>query len=120
MSLPGTEATKHLMDEEKLARLPDGAAFVNVGRGSCVDTRALEKELRKGRIYAALDVFETEPIPENSTLWDCPNLLITPHVAGDLTLPYTRDRAIGMFLEDLALYKQGRPLMHQVNLKKGY
>ena len=100
--------------------LPDKAVIVNVGRGSLIDEKALADELNNGRLFAALDVFDNEPLPEDSPLWNCPGLLITPHVAGNLTLDYTRDKAIEMFLEDLENYREGRPLAHAVDLKAGY
>ena len=119
-SLPGTAETFHMLDAERLALLPDGALIVNVGRGTVIDERALEPQLRSGRLCAALDVFEQEPLPQDSTLWDCPNLLITPHTAGNMTLAYTRDRIVAMFLEDLENYCAGKPLAHRVDLKRGY
>ena len=119
-SLPGTPETFHMLDARTLALLPDHALIVNVGRGTLIDEAALETELRKGRLSAALDVFETEPLPPDSPLWDCPNLLITPHVAGNMTLPYTVERIVSMFLEDFDNYCAGRPLKHRVDLKRGY
>ena len=80
----------------------------------------MEKELRKGRLSAALDVFEVEPIPQEDTIWTCPNLLITPHVAGNMTLPYTVRRIVDMFLENLDSYMEGSDLKRRVNLEKGY
>ena len=53
-------------------------------------------------------------------MWDCPNLLLTPHVAGNMTLPYTKERIVSLFLEDLENYCAGRPLKRQVDLKQGY
>ncbi len=120
VSLPGTPDTEGMLGEKQLAMLPDGTVVINVGRGTVIRQSALEKELRKGRLYAALDVFEKEPIPREDSFWDCPNLLITPHIAGNMTLPYTVRRIIEMFLEDLHNYCQGRPLKHQVNVKQGY
>ena len=120
LSLPGTAETDHLMDERRLSLLPEGALIVNVGRGNAVDQRALETELRAGRLSAALDVFEKEPLPQDDSLWDCPNLLLTPHVAGNMTLPYTKERIVSMFLEDLENYCAGRPLKRQVDLSQGY
>lgn len=120
VSLPGTPATFHLLNAESLALLPDGALTVNVGRGSVIDQSALEKELRAGRLATALDVFEKEPLPPDDPLWDCPNLLITPHCAGNLTLPYTVDRIVGLFLENFDLYCAGRPLLRRVDPGKGY
>lgn len=120
ISLPGTPETFHMLDERRLTLLPDQALVVNVGRGSVIDQKALEKELRDGRLCAALDVFEQEPLPPDDALWDCPNLLIAPHVAGNMTLPYTKDRIVSLFLEDFENYCAGKPLLRQVDLKKGY
>ena len=120
MSLPGTAATEGMIGEKELAMLPDKAVVVNVGRGSVIVQSALEKELRKGRLSAALDVFEVEPIPQEDTIWTCPNLLITPHVAGNMTLPYTVRRIVDMFLENLDSYMEGSNLKRRVNLEKGY
>ena len=120
MALPGTKNTDHIMDERNLRLLKDGALIVNVGRGSLIDEEALLKELKSGRLRAALDVFEKEPIPVDSDLWDCPNLLITPHVAGDMYLPYTVERIVEMFLEDFRRYIKGEKPVRAVDLRKGY
>ena len=120
ISLPGTGETFHMLEARRLALLPEAALVVNVGRGTVIDQKALERELRAGRLRAALDVFEQEPLPPEDSLWDCPNLLITPHVAGNMTLPYTKDTIVRLFLEDFENYCAGRPLSRRVNLKKGY
>ena len=120
ISLPGTGDTARMVSAQHLALLPDNAVVVNVGRGSVLDQAALEKELRKGRLFAALDVFEQEPIPPDSTLWSCPRLLITPHVAGDTTLPHTVDRIVSLFLEDFENYCSGQPLLRLVDRETGY
>lgn len=120
ISLPGTRETFHLLDARRLALLPDGALIVNVGRGTVVDQRALEKELIKGRLLAALDVFKQEPLPADDPLWDCPNVRITPHTAGKLNLPYTCRRIVELFLEDFENYCAGHPLKRQVDFNKGY
>ena len=120
ISLPGTLETRHMLDQRRLGLLPDGAIIVNVGRGPVIDQQALEAELRSGRLSAALDVFETEPLPPEDSLWTCPNLLITPHTAGNMTLPYTRQRIIDLFLEDFENYCAGRTMARKVDLKKGY
>lgn len=120
ISLPGTPETSRLLDARRLALLPDQALVVNVGRGMVIDQAALETELRRGRLCAALDVFEQEPIPRDDSLWDCPNLHIMPHVAGNMTLPYTKQRIVDLFLEDFENYCAGRPLARQVDLRKGY
>ncbi|MBP3758585.1 MAG: D-2-hydroxyacid dehydrogenase [Firmicutes bacterium] len=120
MALPLTEKTRHIMNKEKLVLLPDGALIVNVGRGACIDQEALVAELQAGRLRAALDVFEKEPIPEDSELWDCPNLLITPHVSGDMLLPYTVEKIVEQFLEDFRRYAAGERPLRAVELEKGY
>lgn len=120
MSLPGTKKARHVLDKEKMRLLPDGAVIVNVGRGSSIDEGALEQELRAGRLSAALDVFETEPLPQDSTLWDCPHLLVTPHAAGNMTLPYTVEKIVDLFLENFRRYCAGDPLLRRVDLERGY
>jgi phosphoglycerate dehydrogenase-like enzyme len=82
LSVPLTPATHHLVDAGFLARLRPGALLVNVARGPVVDTDALVEHLRSGRGRAALDVTDPEPLPADHPLWDAPNLLLTPHVAG--------------------------------------
>ena len=120
VSLPGTAASFHMLDARRLALLPDGALVINVGRGSVIDQPALLRELKSGRLQAALDVFEQEPIPADDPVWDCPNLLITPHVAGNTVLPYTVERIVSLFLEDFENYCAGRPLLRRIDMERGY
>ncbi|MBQ9007853.1 MAG: D-2-hydroxyacid dehydrogenase [Clostridia bacterium] len=121
MSLPGTPETVHVLNEKRILSLPREAYLVNVGRGSAIDQRALVKCLREGHLAgAALDVFETEPIPPEDPIWDCPRLHITPHCAGNITLTYTRRFIVEMFLRDLENYAAGRPLLAQVDRERGY
>jgi phosphoglycerate dehydrogenase-like enzyme len=80
--LPLTDETKGLVDADFLAAMKDGALLVNVARGPIVDTPALVSALQSGRIRAALDVVDPEPLPPDSPLWDCPGLLVSPHVGG--------------------------------------
>ena len=120
ISLPGTTETFHMVGERQLSMLPDGAVIINVGRGSVVDQRALTEELRSGRLYAGLDVFEREPLEKDDPEWELPNLLITPHTAGDMTLPYTVDRIVDMFLEDLDRYCSGKKPVRLVDRDRGY
>lgn len=89
VTLPLTQATEHLVDERFLAALPDGALLVNVGRGGVVDTAALVAELESGRLRAALDVTDPEPLPPEHPLWRAPGVIVTPHVGGytDATTP---------------------------------
>jgi phosphoglycerate dehydrogenase-like enzyme len=82
LAVPLTAETQGLMDATALAAMPDGALLVNVARGPVVDTDALVAELQTGRLRAAIDVVDPEPLPEDHPLWDCPGTLITPHVGG--------------------------------------
>lgn len=90
--LPDTPTTRDLLDAEMLARLPDGALVVNVGRGSAIDTDALLAECAAGRLRAALDVTNPEPLPSDHPLWTTPGVVITPHVAGGSATFYPRAR----------------------------
>ena len=104
LTLPGGDATRHILDTDALALLPDDALVVNVGRGSLIDTDALVAELRAGRLRAALDVVDPEPLPEGHPLWSVPGILIAPHVGGASTAMEPRiaalvRRQIGHLLE---------------------
>lgn len=77
---PVTDATRGMLSAELFARLADGAIFVNTARSAIVDGAALERELVDGRISAALDVFDEEPLPAESPLWSLPNVVVTPHI----------------------------------------
>ena len=103
--LPATEQTHHLLDAAFLGRLRDGAVVVNAGRGSAVDTDALLAELSSGRLRAALDVTDPEPLPPGHPLWSAPNLLLTPHVAGSTEGAW--GRAWRVALDQIAVYAQG-------------
>ena len=121
MSLPDTSETKNILSRERIDLLPDDAYVVNVGRGSAVDEDALADSLEEGRLSgAALDVFRTEPLPDNSRLWNTKNLLITPHVAGNLTLEHTLDVNVELFCENLLNYGKGVPLKNLIDKNKGY
>jgi phosphoglycerate dehydrogenase-like enzyme len=82
LTLPGGDATRRIVDDAFLASLPDGALVVNVGRGSLIDTDALVDHVGRGRIRAALDVTDPEPLPPDHPLWSLPGVLIAPHVGG--------------------------------------
>lgn len=121
LSLPGTKETEGILNEARLRMMPSDSFLVNVGRGSAVDQRALERLMRAGHFAgAALDVFDQEPLPKEDSLWLCPRLLITPHVAGNTTLDYTVEKIVSLFLEDFENYCAGRPLRRMVDKKLGY
>lgn len=92
--LPLTAASEHLFDADMLARMRDGALLVNVARGRIVDTDALVAELRAGRLRAALDVTDPEPLPADHPLWSAPGCWITPHVGGNTTAFAPRMRTL--------------------------
>jgi phosphoglycerate dehydrogenase-like enzyme len=110
--LPATPESQHLIGPRQLALLHQGALLVNAARGPIVDTDALVVELQKGRIRAALDVTDPEPLPEGHPLWNCPNLLITPHVAG--SSPQFAPRALATAAAELRRYMVGEPLQNVV------
>lgn len=94
LAVPLTDETRGLIDAEALAALPDGALIVNVARGPVVVTDALVAELQAGRLRAALDVTDPEPLPAEHPLWACPDVLISPHVGGDSSAMTPRIRAL--------------------------
>ncbi len=121
MSLPSTSETKGILSRERMSLLTEGAYIVNVGRGSAIDEDALADNLESGHIAAAaLDVFQTEPLPSSSRLWKTKNLLITPHIAGNMKLDHTRNKNVQMFIEDLHNFAAGKPLHYLVDRKLGY
>jgi phosphoglycerate dehydrogenase-like enzyme len=107
--LPLKEDTKHFVDAKFLARMKPGALFVNAGRGGTVDTNALLDALRSGKIRAALDVTDPEPLPSDHPLWLAPNVLITPHIAGDVARE--ESRAYRFAGEQIRRYAAGKPLL---------
>lgn len=103
--LPLDESTHHLVDASVLAALPDGALVVNVGRGKVVDTAALLAELTAGRLRAALDVTDPEPLPADHALWRAPGTIITPHVGGMSTA--TTPRLVALLRRQLEALAAG-------------
>jgi phosphoglycerate dehydrogenase-like enzyme len=121
MSLPGTPETENVIDAHALSLLPEGAYIINVGRGNSIDEDALMEALNSNHLaFAALDVFKEEPLPEDSPLWNTKNLIITPHVAGNQTVEYTRRKIVDMFCENLENFANNKPLQYTVNRKLGY
>ena len=121
MSLPATLETDNILDRKRIFGMPEGSYVVNVGRGNAIDEDALCDALESGHLAgAALDVFKTEPLPSDSRLWKTKDLLITPHIAGNLTLDYTLDKNVDMFTSDLNNFLEGRSLKYEVDREKGY
>ena len=111
--VPLTDGTRGLFDAEALARMPDGAVLVNVARGPVVDTDALVAECASGRLRAALDVTDPEPLPTDHPLWTTPGVLITPHVGG--ATQAMRPRAKALVRRQVEAMLAGRPVENAVS-----
>lgn len=109
---PELPSTRRLLDARLLALMPDGATLINTARGSLVDTGALTAELRTGRLSAVLDVTEPEPLPAGSPLYDMPNVLLTPHLAG--ALGNELERLGGSVADEAEALYAGLPPRHRV------
>ena len=112
LTLPLTPASQGLVDAGFLARMADGALLVNVARGRIVDTDALLAELTAGRLRAALDVVEPEPLPDGHPLWTTPNVILTPHAAGHVR--QAGPRAFALVGDQIRRFVAGRPLINVV------
>ncbi|WP_295743406.1 D-2-hydroxyacid dehydrogenase [uncultured Oscillibacter sp.] len=121
MSLPGTPETVHILNRDRIALLPRDAYVINVGRGTAIEQKPLIEALNSGRLAgAALDVMDPEPLPPDHPLWEAKNLILTPHVSGNMTLGYTCDVNVEMFCADLLRYGRGEPLKNLVDRTRGY
>ncbi|RJQ24693.1 D-2-hydroxyacid dehydrogenase [Candidatus Parcubacteria bacterium] len=117
--LPGTKESNHFFDLKKFSKMKPTAYFINIGRGKTVNEKDLIKALKKNIISGAgLDVFEEEPLPKDSPLWDLENVIITPHYAG--WTPYYLDRVIEIFSENLKAYAKDNPMPNLINKTRGY
>lgn len=112
ITVPATPQTYRMVDAGFLARMRDGALLVNISRGSIVDTDALVAELQSGRLRAALDVTDPEPLPPGHALWTAPNLLLTPHIGGAVT--GVAERITRLVVAQLRLFSAGEPLRNVV------
>lgn len=119
IALPYTPDTHHLLDAAMLAHIKPTAYLYNIGRGKIVDEAALANALQNGAIAGAgLDVFETEPLPADSPLWDMENVILTPHVSG-LTPRYF-PRMARLFADNLRRFLADEPLQNLYDPEKGY
>lgn len=115
--LPLTPVTRGMFGEPELSAMKEAAVVANIGRGPVIDEAALIDALRRKVIAgAALDVFEREPLPPSSPLWDMPNVLITPHMAGQANVT----AACEFFIKNLERYLRGQPLLGGVSRRRGY
>jgi phosphoglycerate dehydrogenase-like enzyme len=110
--LPSTAESHHLIGARQMELMQQGALLVNAARGPIVETDALVAALRAGKIRAAVDVTDPEPLPDGHPLWSCPNLLITPHVAG--SSPMFGPRSVKVAEDELRRYMAGEPLKNVV------
>ncbi|MGH3321077.1 MAG: 2-hydroxyacid dehydrogenase [Streptosporangiaceae bacterium] len=111
--VPITSETRGMVDARFLARMKDRALLVNAARGAVVDTEALAAELSTGRLRAALDVTDPEPLPSDHPLWRVPGLLLTPHVAGSTPVSYRR--SVRLAWDQLQRYVSGQPLVNVIS-----
>lgn len=119
LAIPLTPETERLIDRPRLDLLPDGAVVVNIARGPVLDQAALVDALATGRLGgAALDVTDPEPLPVDSPLWDRPDVLISPHSAS--TLANENDVIVDLFTDNLARWRDGRPLRNVYRPELGY
>jgi phosphoglycerate dehydrogenase-like enzyme len=119
IAVPLTPETKKLISEAELRAMKPSTYLVNISRGGVVDEGVLIKALHEGWIAGVgLDVFEEEPLPSDSPLYDLENVILSPHVAG-FTLRYD-ERASDLFAENLHRYLAGEPLLNLVDKAKGY
>lgn len=119
ITVPATSATHRLIGRAELALLKPSAVLINVARGTVIDEAALIEVLREKKIRGAgLDVFEQEPLPESSELWQLPNVLILPHVSA--TTPRFWERQSDLIIDNFQRYRAGRPLRNVVDKQHGY
>jgi phosphoglycerate dehydrogenase-like enzyme len=116
VALPLTPETFHLLGERELGLIKEGAVLFNIGRGKTIDEKALLNVLQAKKINAVLDVFEDEPLPKESELWNLKNVIITPHVSG-INIP---EEICEEFVRNYDRWVKGEPLIGLVDRQKGY
>ena len=121
LCLPGTQNTQNVLDKAVLDAMDQDAYVINVGRGTAIDQQALYDALKSGKLAgAALDVAVPEPLPQDHFLWDAPNLLLTPHVSGNMSLAKTCQLVIDIFLRNLEHWTKNESMEHVVDIGQGY
>ncbi len=121
LCVPATNETNGLLSHRIISRMSPKTFVVNVGRGSAIDQAALTEALKEGRLAgAALDVFTPEPLPKDDPLYSLPNVILTPHVSGNMSLSYTSDINVDIFCRNMERYFHGEELHHAVDRKIGY
>ncbi len=119
VTVPHTEETHYIFNEEVFDAMKKNAVLVNVGRGGVIDEDALVSALAAEKIAgAALDVFEEEPLPSSSPLWNLDNMIITPHISGNSARYH--EKAAALFAENLQRYLSNRPLLNRLDRSRGY
>jgi glyoxylate/hydroxypyruvate reductase A len=119
LACPLTDETRLLIDTPEIEALKPGAIIVNISRGQVVNEAAMIRGLTSGRIKgAALDVFEVEPLPKDSPMWDLPNVLISPHSAS--TVAAENGRIVDIFIDNLGRFANGQPLRNHFDKQRGY
>jgi phosphoglycerate dehydrogenase-like enzyme len=119
LTIPLTPETRHMIGERELRAMKPNATIFNIGRGGTIDEAALIKALAEGWIAGAgLDVFEKEPLPADSPLWQMDNVIVTAHYSG--ATPYYNERALAIFLDNLRRFVAGAPLQNVVDKSLGY
>ena len=119
--LPHTKDTIHLFNYDRFSMMKEDATFVNIGRGSAVDTQALKDVLDEGRLHSVcLDVLEQEPLDASDSLWDYPKVFITPHVAGGYARKSARDNFTQLVIRNIQHFLNGEKLENEVDFQTGY
>lgn len=119
VSTPHTPETHHMIGKAELDLMKPGAGLVNYSRANLVDYDALQRRLRRREMSAVLDVFDPEPLPPSSPLWDTPNLVITTHSSSDDTEAYT-PKTLDLVLSNMERFLEGRPLRNRVSRTRQY
>jgi len=119
VTAPHTHATKHLIGAREIGLLKKGAGLINYSRAHLVDYKALLKRLRTGEVSAILDVFDPEPLPASSPLWQAPNVILTPHCSSDDRALYT-PKTLDLVFDNMERFIAGKPLRNRVSAKHEY